>query len=138
MASALQTSLQMPQPIDLLLSIVANRGTACGYLMYEALRFAILSLYSSVASTGHFLAQSPQPVHFSGSTLLAFLRRTAVKSPSSPLRSTRSVYVRSSTLGCLPAPTSLGARMHMAQSLVGNVLSSWVMTPPMVGSLSMR
>ena len=34
---------------------------------------------------------------------------------------------------CLPIATSLGAIVHIAQSFVGNVLSSWDITPPMDG-----
>jgi hypothetical protein len=35
--------------------------------------------------------------------------------------------------GCRPTSTSLGERIHMEQSLVGKVLSSWAMWPPMLG-----
>ena len=34
-------------------------------------------------------------------------------------------------LGCRPTSTSLGASIHMEQSLVGKVLSSWAIWPPM-------
>src|SRR5665811_510912 len=43
-----------------------------------------------------------------------------------------------SMLGCWPASTSLGDRMHMEQSFVGNVLSSIAMMPPIEGPLSIR
>ena len=39
---------------------------------------------------------------------------------------------------CLPAATSFGAMMHMEQSFVGNVLSSWAMVPPMLALFSTR
>ena len=39
---------------------------------------------------------------------------------------------------CRPTSTSFGAMIHMEQSLVGNVLSSWDMTPPMAGDCSTR
>src|SRR4030042_1403143 len=40
--------------------------------------------------------------------------------------------------GCLPAVTSFGARIHMEQSFVGNVLSSCAMVPPMLVDSSRR
>ena len=36
--------------------------------------------------------------------------------------------------GCRPTSTSLGASIHMEQSLVGKVLSSWAIWPPMLGA----
>ena len=39
---------------------------------------------------------------------------------------------------CGPVSTSLGLMVHMAQSLVGKVLSSWAMWPPMAVWLSIR
>ena len=41
-------------------------------------------------------------------------------------------------LGCRPTSTSLGASIHMEQSLVGKVLSSWAIWPPMLGAFSTR
>ena len=40
--------------------------------------------------------------------------------------------------GCRAHSTSFGETMHMEQSLVGKVLSSWVMAPPMEGRRSTR
>ena len=37
--------------------------------------------------------------------------------------------------GCRPTSTSFGERIHMEQSLVGKVLSSWAMWPPDAGRL---
>ncbi len=37
-------------------------------------------------------------------------------------------------LGCRPTSTSLGESIHIEQSLVGKVLSSWAIWPPMVGA----
>ena len=37
-------------------------------------------------------------------------------------------------LGCRPTSTSLGASIHIEQSLVGKVLSSWAIWPPMLGA----
>ena len=54
----------------------------------------------------------------------------AVKLPGSPVRDMSSVLVRSSMLRCRPTSTSLGEIIHMAQSLVGNVLSSCDIIPP--------
>mgnify|MGYP005624780881 CR=1 FL=1 len=39
---------------------------------------------------------------------------------------------------CRPTSTSLGERIHMEQSLVGKVLSSLAITPPMAGDFSTR
>jgi len=60
------------------------------------------------------------------------------KSPSVPEIPVTSARVISSMLTCRPTSTSLGARIHMEQSLVGNVLSNWAMTPPMAGDFSTR
>jgi hypothetical protein len=43
-----------------------------------------------------------------------------------------------SIFGCRPTSTSLGERIHMEQSLVGKVLSSWAIWPPMLGAFSTR
>ena len=56
-----------------------------------------------------------------------------MKSPFSPSTLSTSVYVRISIFGCRPTSTSLGESIHMEQSLVGKVLSSWAMCPPMLG-----
>ena len=44
---------------------------------------------------------------------------------------TTSLSVIISMLRWRPVSTSLGLMVHMAQSLVGKVLSSWAMCPPM-------
>ena len=62
----------------------------------------------------------------------------AVKLPGSPSRATTSLLMSSSTFGFLPTSTSLGAMMHMEQSLVGNVLSSCAIVPPIFGFSSTR
>ena len=49
-----------------------------------------------------------------------------------------SELVTISMFRCLPASTSLGARVHIEQSLVGKVLSSWAMWPPRAGAFSTR
>ena len=54
------------------------------------------------------------------------------------LMSVSSVLACSWMLGCRPVSTSFGDMMHMAQSLVGKVLSSWAMAPPIAGLLSIR
>jgi hypothetical protein len=54
-----------------------------------------------------------------------------VKFPISPETSTTSDRVSRLTFRCRPTSTSLGEMIHIAQSLVGKVLSSWDMTPPM-------
>ncbi len=60
------------------------------------------------------------------------------KAPSVPEMPVISASVISSMLTCRPTSTSLGARIHMEQSFVGNVLSSWAITPPMAGDFSTR
>ena len=60
----------------------------------------------------------------------------ASKSPWVPVIPLTSARVINSMFSCRPTSTSLGARIHIEQSLVGKVLSSWDMTPPMAGDLS--
>ena len=60
------------------------------------------------------------------------------KLPASPLISVISERVSSEMFMCRPTSTSLGEIIHMEQSLVGNVLSSWAMVPPMAGVDSTR
>ncbi len=43
-----------------------------------------------------------------------------------------------SMFGFLSQSISFGERMHIEQSLVGNVLSSWAIRPPMLGDSSTR
>jgi len=87
---------------------------------------------------GHAAAQSPQPVHLLVSTNRARWRSRTVKSPGWPLMLSTSVIVRMSMLRWRPVSTNLGDMMHIAQSLVGNVLSSWAIVPPMAGPESVR
>ncbi len=61
-----------------------------------------------------------------------------VKLPCSPDIFLTSDSVSNSMLMCRPTSTSLGEMTHMAQSLVGNVLSSCDMSPPMEDDLSTR
>ena len=67
-----------------------------------------------------------------------FLIRVTLKSPASPSTLSTSVNVRISIFGCRPTSTSLGERIHIEQSLVGKVLSSWAIWPPMLGPFSTR
>ena len=96
------------------------------------------SLYMSMASTGHFWEHMPHPVHSSSSTRLGFFVSVTVKFPTSPSTDDKSALVTISMFSCRPTSTSFGAMMHIEQSLVGKVLSSWAMAPPMVGLLSTR
>src|SRR4030042_3470669 len=91
-----------------------------------------------VPSMGHTAAQSAQPVHFSGSTLRVLRVTSTLKSPGEPENPVTSESTLSSMLGWRPASTSLGARMHVEQSLVGKVLSSCAIAPPIDGLLSPR
>jgi len=60
------------------------------------------------------------------------------KFPSSPEMLSTSERVKSSIFICRPTSTSLGEIIHMAQSLVGKVLSSWDIIPPIELDLSVR
>src|SRR5574341_639991 len=102
------------------------------------LRLLMPALYSSGTFEGHFSVHEPQPVHFVSSTCRAFFITFTLKSPAFPVMDLTSLYESNSMFGCLPVSTSLGERMHMAQSFVGKVLSSWDITPPMLGLDSMR
>ena len=57
--------------------------------------------------------------------------RVAVKWPAAPSRVSSCVFVMISIFRCRPTSTSLGEMTHIAQSLVGNVLSNWAIRPPM-------
>ncbi len=98
----------------------------------------MFSFITSGIFTGHFEEHVPHPVHLCSSTNLAFLRNSISKSPAFPVIDSNSQYVSNSMFGCRETSANLGARMQMAQSFVGNVLSSWSILPPMVGLSSMR
>ena len=87
---------------------------------------------------GQFDTQVPQPVHFASSTKRGRRLTVTVKSPGWPWTRATSLKVRISMSRCRPISTSRGAMVHMAQSLVGKVLSSWDMTPPMAGLRSAK
>ncbi len=89
-------------------------------------------------TTGQLSTQIPQPVQRSARMLRARLRIRTLRSPGGPSTDSRSAYVINSMFGCRPTSTSLGEMIHMAQSWVGKVLSSWAMAPPMEGLLSSR
>ena len=61
-----------------------------------------------------------------------------MKFPALPLRSRSFALVIISMFGDRPASTSFGASIHMEQSLVGNVLSSCAITPPIEAFFSTR
>jgi hypothetical protein len=58
--------------------------------------------------------------------------------PTSPDILATSARVSNSIFRCRPTSTSLGEIIHMEQSLVGKVLSSWAMPPPIAGFFSNR
>jgi len=60
------------------------------------------------------------------------------KLPASPDTLWTSESVSSSMFMCRPTSTSFGEIIHMAHSLVGKVLSSWAIVPPMAGEASTR
>lgn len=60
-------------------------------------------------------------------------RTVTVKFPASPSSPSTSARVINLMLKCRPHSISLGDRMHREQSLVGKVLFSWALTPPIAG-----
>src|SRR4030042_4017868 len=106
--------------------------------MWTALFWDISWLNLSGYTTGQYSTQVVQPVHLSSRIYLGFLVSVTLKFPASPSTRSTSVYVKTSMLGCRPTSTSLGASIQMEQSLVGKVLSSWAIWPPMAGALSTR
>ena len=113
-------------------------GIACSYCLKIAFRGARPWLCSLGISTGQTAVHSPHDVHFNKSTNLGFSFTRAIKFPSSPSSSSRSVFVNNSIFRCRPTSTSLGEITHMVQSLVGNVLSSCAIIPPMANDFSTR
>ena len=82
--------------------------------------------------------QAPHPVHFSSSMNRAFLTSLTLNPPSALLTFLTSVWVRISMLGWLSTSYICGASMQMEQSLVGKVLSSRAIIPPMLAVSSTR
>src|SRR5208337_973365 len=95
-------------------------------------------LNSSGRTTGHTSAQSPQAVQSFSDTYRAFFRILTPKLPTYPLTSITSDRVRSFILGCRPASVIFGPSIQMEQSIVGKVLSSFAIWPPMEGFFSTR
>jgi hypothetical protein len=98
----------------------------------------ILPSSSSGTLTGHASMQAPQPVHLSGSTYLARVTSRTAKRPFCRFTFFTVVFVRISMFGWLSTSYMRGASMQMEQSLVGKVLSSRAMSPPMLGVSSTR
>ncbi len=119
-------------------SIYEIRGIAWEKYTWTALFFDISWLYWSGYTTGQYSTQVVQPVQLSSIMYLGFLIRVTLKSPASPSTLSTSVSVKTSIFGCRPTSTSLGESIHMEQSLVGKVLSSWAICPPMLGVFSTR
>src|SRR5512141_812149 len=101
-----------------------------------ALRLFSRALNSLGRVIGQAVAQSPQAVHFARSTKRARLRTRTEKFPGSPEMPSTSVAVNTLMFRLQPASTNLGEITHMEQSLVGKVLSSWAITPPIAGEVS--
>src|SRR4030066_1761915 len=93
-------------------------------------------------SLGHDTVQtsvhSPQPVHFSGSTNRAFFKIFTSKLPGSPFTSFTSEYVSNLIFSRRATSNIFGAKIQIEQSIVGKVLSSWDILPPMLGVFSTR
>ena len=64
--------------------------------------------------------------------------RVTVKSPACPFERSHLAVGQDLDIRWRPVSTSFGEIVHMAQSLVGKVLSSWAMCPPMADSFSTR
>src|SRR5512137_331493 len=90
-------------------------GTACGKSEKMAVRLPNCWSNSLGTFLGHFASQSPQPVHFVGSTYRAAFLTLTVKSPDSPETEVTSASVWISMFRCRPTSTILGEIMHMAQ-----------------------
>ena len=129
---------QSPQPTQASVSIANARGTACAYSIYVALRSLSPLFIVLTAATGQCLAQSPHPVQASGSMYRGFFVSVTLKSPGSPSILLISLFGFRFMFICRPTSTSLGEITHMVQSLVGKVLSSRAMRPPIVGDFSTR
>lgn len=89
-------------------------------------------------TTGQFSTHAPQPVQRSMSIVRAFFLTLTLKLPGSPSTASRSAYVINSMFKCRPTSTSLGEMIHIAQSLVGKVLSNCDMIPPIEGDFSSK
>ncbi len=95
-------------------------------------------MYSSGKDTGHTSTQSPQPVHLDSLIYRGVLCRVILKFPAVPVTFKISAHVIRFIFRCRPTSTSLGDIIHIAQSLVGNVLSSWLIAPPIAEDFSTR
>jgi len=95
-------------------------------------------LYTSMALMGQWEAHSPQPVQAWGSMYRGLDLTVTSKLPCSPSTDSISLLVRKSMFMCRPTSTSTGEMIHMAQSLVGKVLSSQDIIPPMYGDCSTK
>jgi hypothetical protein len=84
------------------------------------------------------LAHSPQLVHLAVSMKRGRWRTRAVKCPGPPSSDWTSAWVMISMLRCRPTSTSLGEMIHIAQSLVGKVLSNCDIRPPTADERSTR
>src|SRR5450759_2485062 len=106
--------------------------------MWAALLSDRFWLKGSGTLTGQYSMHVVHPVHLSSSMYLGFRVSVTVKLPALPFTSATSVYVSISMFGCRSHSMNFGDSMHIEQSLVGKVLSSWDIFPPMVGFFSTR
>ncbi len=111
---------------------------AWAYCLNAARRVESPSSYSLGSGTGQTLAHSPQLVHLAGSMKRGRSRTLALKRPGPPSSDSTSAWVMISMLRCRPTSTSLGEMIHIAQSLVGKVLSNWDIIPPMADCFSTK
>ena len=95
-------------------------------------------MYSLAALTGQTWAHAPQPVHFARSIKRGAWLSVALNRPGPPSRDSTFEWVTMLIFRCRPTSTSLGEMTHIAQSLVGNVLSNCDIKPPTVGDWSTR
>src|SRR5574342_1050025 len=101
--------------------------------MWMALFVESSWLKESGTGIGQYSRQVVQPVQRSSFTYRGLRSSVIWKSPAWPSTASTSVYVRISMFGWRSHSMNFGDSMHIEQSLVGKVLSSCAIFPPMVG-----
>ena len=134
-ASALHTFCNAFISVIFSISMEKEYGVAWGYRMQVGARGSSPGVNRT--ASGKCLWHSPHAVHFSISIYLGSVTSVAIKLPASPVNSTSWVMGCKSRWSCLVVSDKCGDTVHKSQLLVGKVLSSWVINPPMEYDLSM-
>jgi len=113
-------------------------GTDWSNMRYAAGRMSRPRLKSLATTLGQTSEHLLQATHFCISIYFGACLTVTVRSPISPVTSTTSALVNNSMFRRRPHSTSLGDSKHSEQSLVGKILSSWAMMPPIPGFFSTR